>query len=150
MSDTANNLDLLKRAYRHWADTRGQSIDYWLAIVSDDIRIQSAADEYAIARFGVVPQGKEGVRRYLEDIVATWQMELYDVQRYVAAGDQVVAVANIIWRHRKTQKCAVGALVDVWTFKNGKACALLEVFDTASMVAAATPSLDLRSMWAAE
>jgi ketosteroid isomerase-like protein len=66
-------------------------------------------------------------------------MELYEVQRFIASGDDVAVVVNIAWRHKATNKMATGVLIDVWTFRDGKAITVLEVFDTASMVAAATP-----------
>ncbi len=139
MTTAESNAQRVRRIYAGWIATRGRNVDEWLEIASDDFRIVSGADEYAVAKFGAGPRGKEGLCRYLENITRHWAMEHFEIVRMVDAGDEVVAVSNIAFRNRTTGKVASGAMVDVWAFRDGKAVSFLEVFDTASMVAAATP-----------
>lgn len=134
-----SNADNLRRLYRRWAETRGASVDDWLDIVSDDFRVTSGADEYSAAKFGVAPRGREGIRRYLENLREHWAQEIFEVIDVIDAGDDVVVVSNVAYRYRATDKIAVSTMVDVWKFRDGKAVSWLEVFDTASMVAATTP-----------
>ena len=139
MTTTNQNVEILRGAYEAWIQSRGRSVEEWVKIASPDIALQSLADEHEEGRFGAVPVGHTGFRQYLTDLVNHWIMESYDVDRYIAEGDQVVAVARTAWRNRATNKRVACPLVDVWTFKDGLATSVLELFDTAAMVAAATP-----------
>ena len=139
MTSQHENVALLRTAYVRWSESRGRSIEDWLAIIGPDFRTHSAADRHAEGRFGAVPAGREGLKVYLEDLVANWIMESHDVTRFVADGDEVVAVIRAVWRNRRTNKQIATDVVDLWTFKGGKAAAMLEMFDTAAMIEAATP-----------
>ena len=133
------NVDKLSHAYEIWRQTRGRSIETWVALASPDIVIRSGADQHAEGHFGAVPAGHDGLRRYLSDLLASWIMEDHEVQRYIAHGDDVAVVIAAIWRNRVTNKRVACPVVDVWTFRHGLATSVLEVFDTAALVQAATP-----------
>ncbi len=133
------NVEVLDRAYGRWIESRGRSVEDWVAIASPDFQIRSLADGHEQGRFGAVPAGPDGLRQYLVDLVQNWIMERYEVERYIADGDQVVAVVQTAWRHRETNKAVACPLVDVWTFKDGQATSVLELFDTAAMVQATVP-----------
>lgn len=139
MTTTNPNVEALRGAYDAWIQSRGRSVEEWVKIASPDIALRSAADEHDEGRFGAVPAGHGGLRQYLTDLVTHWIMENYEMDRFIADGDEVVAVARTAWRHRETNKRVACPLVDVWTFKDGLAVSVLELFDTAAMVAAATP-----------
>jgi ketosteroid isomerase-like protein len=128
------NVEILRRAYQRWIETRGGSIDDWVAISGPKFRTRSGADQHV----GAPGMGVEGFRAYLMELVDHWIMERHDVDRFIADGEQVVAVIRAVWRHRGTNKRVACDVVDVWTFEDGKATSLLEVFDTAGMFAAAT------------
>jgi ketosteroid isomerase-like protein len=137
---TANpNVELLSHAYARWSESRGRSVDDWVAIASPGFHIRSVSDGHAEAQFGDVPAGHDGLRTYLTELLAHWIMERHDVERFVADGDHVVALIRAIWRNRETNKQIDCELVDVWSFEAGQATSLLEVFDTAAMIEAATP-----------
>ncbi len=139
MTSENSNVATLRRTYEAWIQSRGRTVEDWVAIASPEFAIRSVADDHEEARFGAVPAGHDGLRRYLTDLVAHWIMESYDIDRLIADGDQVVAVIQTAWRNRATNKRIASHLVDVWTFKDGLATSVLEMFDTAAMVAAATP-----------
>ena len=133
------NVELLRNAYRRWTESRGRSVEDWMAIAAPDFRTRSGADDHAEGEFGAVPAGREGLRAYLVDLVDHWIMERHEVERFIADGDEVAAVIHAVWRHRVTNKQVACDVVDVWTFEGGAATSLLETFDTAAMVRAATP-----------
>ena len=139
MGSANPNVDVLRQAYQRWSESRGRSIDDWLAIVAPSFRIRSGADEHAEGQFGAVPAGREGLRSYLVELVGHWIMESHDVERFIADGDDVAVLIRAVWRHRATNKQIACDLVDVWSFQGGQAVSLMEVFDTAAMVQAATP-----------
>ena len=43
MSDEVRNVELLKKAYEQWSDSRGASADQWLEICADQIAFGSLA-----------------------------------------------------------------------------------------------------------
>ncbi len=139
MSTLNANVETLRRCYEKWSETRGRSIEDWLAICSPKFRTRSAADNHVEARFGGAPAGPEGLRTYLQELINHWIMERHDVERFIADGDQVAAVIRAIWRHRETNKRIATDVVDLWVFDQGKAVSMLEMFDTAAMIQAATP-----------
>jgi ketosteroid isomerase-like protein len=138
-SDNAN-VRALRRAYDRWSESRGRSVDEWVAIAAPKFRVRSSADQHVEqGRFGSAPGGPEGMRTYLSDLVDNWIMERHDVDRFIAEGDQVAAVIRALWRNRATNKRIACDVVDIWTFDRGQATSLLELFDTAAMIEAATP-----------
>ncbi len=134
------NVENLKWAYGLWIDTRGDSVEAWLTLISDDFIVRSAADSYIAAAFGAAPRGKEGARWYLRAMIETWEMQLYEVQRYVADGDEVAVLAEVAYRHRKTNRIVGSQLANFWSFRDGKAVSMIELFDTEAVVAASQPS----------
>jgi ketosteroid isomerase-like protein len=135
-----DNIQILRRAYDRWSETRGRSIDDWVAITAPKFRLRSAADQHTeSASFGAAPAGPDGMRSYLSGLIDHWIMERHDVDRFIADGDQVVAVIRALWRNRATNKRIACDVADVWTFEGGRATSLLELFDTAAMIEAATP-----------
>lgn len=132
-------MELLNRGYELWAQSRGRSIEDWVAIAHPDFEVRSLADGHPEGHFGAVPAGHDGLRKYLTELVLHWIMEDFVIQQYVADGDNVVAVARTAWRNRATNKQVSTVLVDVWTFRDGQAVSLLELFDTAAMIQATLP-----------
>jgi ketosteroid isomerase-like protein len=132
-------VEVLRRAYDRWSETRGRSVDDWVALAAPRFRLRSAADQHAEGQFGGAAPGPEGFRSYLIDLVDHWIMERHDVDRIIADGDQVAVTIRALWRHRDTNKRIATDVIDVWTFQKGQAVSLLELFDTAAMIEAATP-----------
>ena len=63
----------------------------------------------------------------------------YVVDEYIAQGERVVAVGSTSWTNKKTGKTASTPKVDIWRMRNGKAVEFMEYYDTANLIAAATP-----------
>lgn len=143
MASSNPNVEALRNAYERWTQSRGRSVEDWVALASPDFQIRSSADAHAEASFGAAPAGIEGLKAYLTDLVNHWIMESYEVEQLIADGDDVVAINRIAFRHRQTNKRVACPLVDVWTFRDGKATSVMEVFDTAAMIQAATPEAEV-------
>jgi len=43
MPDESSNVATLKDAYRRWHESKGGSVDHWMAICADDIKFGSLA-----------------------------------------------------------------------------------------------------------
>jgi ketosteroid isomerase-like protein len=59
-------------------------------------------------------------------------------ETFVGDGDQIAMFGRCGWRHQTTNKVADIAIAHLWTFKEGKAVEVKEIFDSARVVAAAT------------
>jgi ketosteroid isomerase-like protein len=137
-SDNAN-VAALRRAYDRWSETRGRSVEDWLELAHPKFRMRSVADQHVPDEAAVPLLGREGMRSYLEGLLEHWIMERHDVERFIADGDQVAAVIRAVWRNRETNKRIATDLVDVWAFEGGRAVSMVELFDSAAMLKAATP-----------
>jgi ketosteroid isomerase-like protein len=139
MADEAGNVDMLKRAYKRWHDTRGGSAEEWMAICADNIAFGSIAQ-------GVVPgahyltgyQSRNALSEYFAGITRDWDMIEYVAEQFVAQGDRVVMLGRCAFRHKHTGKVVSSPKADSWRFAGGKAVEFYEYFDTAQVQAAAT------------
>jgi ketosteroid isomerase-like protein len=82
---------------------------------------------------------KSGVRAYLEDLMRDWEMVSHIMDEFIAQDDRVAVVGRAVWRHKGTGKVADTRKVDIWRFRDGKAVDFDEYYDTAGLIAAATP-----------
>jgi ketosteroid isomerase-like protein len=138
MKTEERNVEILREAYRRWSDSKGQSIDHWLAILAEEIDFGSLAQGRVEAVAFTRPrQTREGVAQYLEGLTRDWEMLDYAVERFVAQGDDVVVLSRAIWRFRANAAVVDTPKADVWRFDaEGKAVSFFEYYDTAAMFAA--------------
>ncbi len=139
MSDEASNVAILKDAYRRWHDTRGGSVDHWMGIVADDIKFGSLAQAAPEMAFARSYNNREALRGYFDGLLGDWEMIHYTTDEFVAQGDSVFMRGSTAWRNKRTGKTADTPKVDFWRFRAGKAVEYYEYFDTARVLAAATP-----------
>lgn len=133
------NVATLREAYRRWRETRGGSIDFWISICAPDIRFGSLPQGAEPLDYMRGNQGREGLREYLDGIVANWDMIEHETERFVADGDEVVMLGYCRWRARATGKAVWTPLAHFWRFQNGLAIEYYEFFDTAAAISAGTP-----------
>jgi len=133
------NLTALKAAYDVWHQSKGQRTDAWLALVADNMRIQSVGPEQPALAFAAPRRSKQEVVAYLAAITHEWQMVHYTPESYVCEGDRIAMFGRCAWTHKQTGKTAEVRVAQQWTFQNGLAVDLIEIFDSARAVAAATP-----------
>src|SRR5262245_25420059 len=134
MSQEADNVALLKRCYQKWSDSRGNSVDDWLAMCADDIHFGSIAEgpakvEYLTASYS----RRDALATYFEGIKRDWEMIEYVAENFVAQGDRVVMLGRCSWRFKKTGKVVSTPKADSWRFADGKAIEYYEYYDTAKL-----------------
>jgi ketosteroid isomerase-like protein len=139
MSDEASNVAVLKDAYRRWHDTKGGSVDHWMGLVADDIKFGSLAQAAPEMAFARSYSNRDALRGYFDGLLGEWEMIHYTASEFVAQGDSVFMRGSTAWRSKKTGKSVETPKVDFWRFRNGKAVEYYEYFDTARVLAAATP-----------
>ena len=135
----SERVQKLAAAYDLWEQSRGGSIDHWLSLMADEVDFRSLADDLPQAPFAQPYKRREDVRKYLEGLVAGWEMLSYRVDRFVEQGDDVVMIGSTAWRNRATGKMAETAKVDLWRFKDDKAVGFFELLDTAKLAACCAP-----------
>jgi ketosteroid isomerase-like protein len=132
------NVEILKDAYARWHDTKGGSVDHWMALVSDDIQFGSLAQGAPDMTFARAYDNREALRGYFDGLLSEWDMIHYTVDEFVADGDAVFMRGSTAWRNKKTGKVAETPKIDFWRFRDGKAVEYYEYYDTARVFAAAT------------
>lgn len=133
------NLERLKTAYKLWNETKGFGPRIWDDLLADNIHLESVDEQAPGLSFAKDRHSKDEVISYLSAILTDWQMVHYTPDTYVCEGDNIAMFGKCAYVNKKTGKmaeCQMGAL---WRFKGDKAIAMIEVFDSAKAVAAATP-----------
>jgi hypothetical protein len=72
MSTEDSNVAVLKKAYRQWHDTKAGSIDYWLALMTDDVKFRSLAEGAKTIEFTRTSTCKDDVKRYFAGLTGDW------------------------------------------------------------------------------
>jgi uncharacterized protein len=136
---TAENVAKLQDAYRQWHDSKGGSVKVWLDLMADDVKIRSLADGAPTLTFTSACDGKEQFKRYLDGLLADWEMINYKTGEFIAEGDRVAMLGSTSWRHRRTRRAFDTPKSDFWKFRDGKVVEFQELYDTAALIAAAQP-----------
>ena len=132
-------MKVLKEAYARWHDSKGQSADHWMTVVADDIEFGSLARGTPEMAFATRYSNREALRDYFAGLLNDWEMIHYTVDEFVAQGDAVFMRGSTAWRNKRTGKEVDTPKIDFWRFRDGKAVEFYEYYDTARVVAAATP-----------
>jgi ketosteroid isomerase-like protein len=138
MGNEAANVELLRAAYADWVSSKGQSVEHWMRLLSDEIQFGSLAQGAPLMTFTAPRRTREQVRGYFQGLLNDWEMLRYTVDEFVAQGDAVVMRGSCAWRHKRTGKSVDTPKLDFWRFKDGKAVEFFEYFDTARALAAAS------------
>ncbi|QRM29350.1 nuclear transport factor 2 family protein [Microvirga sp. VF16] len=134
-----DHVSILREAYTQWVDSRGSDCECWMNIIADDVSLGSLADGSPEVPFTARRDNRSGVRAYLEDLMRDWEMISHAMDEFIAQDDRVAVVGRAIWRHKGTGKVADTRKVDIWRFRDGKVIDFDEYYDTARLIAAATP-----------
>lgn len=136
MGDEAQNVDILKRAYRLWSETLGGSADEWMKICDEQIAFGSIGQGPEGAKYLTEYHSRDALKDYFAGLERDWQMIEYAAEHFVAQGDRVVMLGRCAWRYKKTGKVVWSHKADSWRFSGGKAVEFFEYYDTAQVQAA--------------
>lgn len=136
MSEEARNVELLRKAYGRWSESRGASADEWLAICADRIAFGSLAHGPAAAPYMAAFHSRDELKDYFAGLSRDWEMMEFVVEHFVAQGDRVVMLGRCAWKFRKTDKVVWTQKADSWRLVDGKAVEFFEFYDTAQVLAA--------------
>ena len=139
MPNEVTNVETLRKAYSAWAESKGANIQCWMSIIADDARLTSLAEGASELAFTHARSGKSEILQYLEGLTADWEMIFYRIDEFIAQGDRVVALGSTSWRNKKTGKVVLTAKADIWRMRNGMVVQFSEFYDTAKLIAPATP-----------
>lgn len=78
-------LTRLQAAYEAWHETKGGSIETWLALIADDIDFRSLADGSLNASWSKRRRTREEVRHYLAGLTAE-----FDTSRSTASSARAI------------------------------------------------------------
>src|ERR1044071_9717380 len=104
MSREEEHVELLRKAYEKWHETKGGSADHWLELMADNIRFQSLADGAPRMEFTRRSSSKADVKNYFSQLGDQWEMIYFTVDEFIAQRDRVVALIRCSFRHRETGK----------------------------------------------
>lgn len=136
MSIEAENLEIIRSAYRIWSESLGKNIDHWIGLMDEQVRFDSLGGGEPGLDFSRACKSKADVRRYFVELVRDWQMIHYTVEELVAQGERVVMLGRCEWKNRKTGKSVETPKADFIKLRNGRVVEFLEFFDTAKVLAA--------------
>ena len=136
-TDTAD-LDRIRAAYQAWNDTKGQSMQHWLDLMSPSVRFRSLAGGAPGLEFTQDCQCSSDVERYFGALAQDWTMDHYTVDELIASDDRVVMLGHMAWTHKRTGRKVETPKADFLRMKDGKVVEFFEFYDTAKAIAAAT------------
>lgn len=134
------NLARLKAAYAAWSEQGPNALPVWRDLLADDFVIRSVDGKAAPAvDFAVAKGTRDAALAYLWGIFDQWDMVHYTPGQYVAEGERIAVFSDCAFRNKATGKVAELRIANLWRFRDGRAVELVEAFDTAPALRAATP-----------
>ena len=130
------NVAVLEHAYRRWSETKGGTADEIIALFDDEVEMRSVLSPDVPHEISGVHLRKSRAADYFAGLLRDWEMLSWDVDRFIADGDDVVMVGRCAWRNRDNGNVVDTAKVDVWHFENGKVTQFLEMYDSLGFVRA--------------
>jgi hypothetical protein len=110
------NLAVVRSLYEGWLNGE---------MGLDKLDPEISMEESATLPGAVSAVGIDAVRRYLERFATHWQEIRFEPQEYVDAGRQVVVVARLIGRGKRSGIDVSRTWAYVWTVRNGKALSMV-------------------------
>ena len=132
------NVAALETAYRRWSDTKGGSAPEVLdELFADTIEMRSVLGGDVPTELAGVHRSRAEAADYFEALSRDWEMLYFDVDRFIAEGDEVVMVGRCGYRNKTTGKEVHTPKADVWHFEDGRATRFTEYYDTLGLATAA-------------
>jgi ketosteroid isomerase-like protein len=134
----AGHVETLRRAYAAWNESLGANRQVWLDLASDDFEMQSVAPRPQGLQFAGDQVGRRALDYYLATLIELWEMRYYRVDAIFGDENQAVMVGECRYAFRANGQVVTTPIANLWTFRNGKAVACVEIFDSAQAVAVAS------------
>ena len=134
MTAALSNAALVRAAYEHWEESLGSDPEPFFALVAEDFTMASVLDPPDLHELAKDHYGLDRVRDYFAALHADWEMIDFPTEHVVEQDDTVVWIGRCTWRHRHTGRLATTPKVDIWTFRDGRAVRMFEMFDTLAFV----------------
>ncbi|MEQ1950527.1 nuclear transport factor 2 family protein [Mesorhizobium sp. CN2-181] len=139
MSDS-KNLTNLKAAYAAWGKSKlTANVSQLEALMAENFRIASVEQATPGLEFAMGRMEKSASVAYLNGIFDEWEMVHFTPETYVEQGDKIAMFGKCAYKHKITGRKAECRISNLWEFKDGKAVSMIDLFDSAKAVAAATP-----------
>jgi ketosteroid isomerase-like protein len=131
----------LRDAYRRWNDTKGRSVEDWIGLMADDVKVRSVADGAEGMRFSAPRDGKAAATDYFSALAGEWEMIHHTAEEFIVDrdGGQVAVFGRVAFKCLRTGKVAESHVAHRWRFRDGLVTEYFEIYDTAKAFAAATP-----------
>lgn len=139
MNDKVDMVQRLNDEYLRWGESRGETVQSWLALLDDNVKWSSLAGGSRGMEFTRDASSKAEVARYFEELANDWEMLYFTVEEIISQGDRIVVRSRCGWKSKQTGKTAETPKVDFIRVKNGKITEFMEFYDTAVAFAAARP-----------
>jgi len=130
LSETPSNAERLRAAYENWERTLGRDPEPFIALMDENLVMHSVLNPPELHEMATDHGGMARVRDYFAALTRDWQMIEFPCERIVEQGDTVVWIGRCKWRNRHTDLVVNTPKVDIWTFREGRAVAFMEMFDT--------------------
>ncbi|MDX2157932.1 MAG: nuclear transport factor 2 family protein [Hyphomicrobiaceae bacterium] len=134
-----NNLDRMKAAYKAWDACKGREPDCWLDLFADNVSIRSLANDSHALSFAQDRKSKSEAVTYFTSLAERWTMIHWSPHTFVSEGDNVAVFATRAWTNKQTGKHVETSTAHLWAFEGDRATSVIEIFDSARVLAAATP-----------
>lgn len=131
MSQEDDNVARVREAWGRWSETRGDDLSIWDDYVTDDFKLRSLPDGGAGQPYTAPKNGRDQMREYLEGLVGTFSMDLWEIDETIAKDDRVVVLGRTGWTNRETGKSFVTPVAMITRWRDGRMCEYTEFFDTA-------------------
>jgi ketosteroid isomerase-like protein len=133
-----SNLARLKGAYEAWQECKGADPNCWLDIFADNVRMRSMSNEASALTFAEERKSKAEAIAYFASLAAHWTMIHWTPHTYVTEGDKIAVFSTCAWKNKQTGKAVETPIAHLLQFENGKVASVIELFDSARVLAAAT------------
>ena len=127
------NTQLAKRVYEMF---KSGDVEAFLNMFSDDVSWETPTIEHT--PFNGKISGKENLVKWLTAYNEAEEMTIFEQDEFIAQGDRVVMLGHCETRVKTTNREFATNLVHIFTVKDGKITAFLELFDTAAVEKAYT------------
>ena len=137
MTEAGSNAGRVRGAYERWQDTLGRDPEPFLDLMGEDYEMASVLDPPDRHELAPNHRGLDRVHDYFAALDADWEMIEFPTEQVVEQGDTVVWIGRCSWRNRHTGIVVSTPKVDIWTFGDGRAVRMFEIYDTLGFARAA-------------